>query len=371
MQEASLFVRRLRDVQQALVREELTALVLSPGPDLRYLTGYDGLALERLTCLILPASGAVRFVVPRLDTDAAADSPLGAIGAEIVSWEETEDPAALVASLLPRHGEIAINDRMWAAHALALRQAMPDVMQRTAGSLLRAFRMYKSDDECTKLKEAAAAIDAVHARVPTMLRVGRTERELGAEISAAILQEGHATADFCIVAAGPNAARPHHVMSERRLCAGDAVVVDIGGTMPSGYCSDCTRTYVIGEPSDGLRSAYAVLREAQQTACDAVAPGVAAWRVDAAARDVIDAAGYGRLFTHRTGHGIGLETHEEPYIGPGNGGPLEAGMAFSVEPGIYVPGDFGIRIEDIVVCTIGGHKRLNSRPRHLNTVAVS
>lgn len=361
---------RLAAVQEIIAEEGLTGILLSPGPDLRYLTGYEALALERLTCLVVPASGAVRIVVPRLEAEAAADSPLEQARVEVLSWEEDEDPFALVASLLPSQGRIAVNDRMWAAHALALRQAMPELIQRAAGSIIGTVRIRKTDEEVAALREAAAAIDGVHAQVSGWLRTGRSELEVGSDIKAAILRAGHAAADFCIVAAGPNAARPHHMLSERRLREGDAVVVDIGGTMPSGYCSDCTRTYVMGAAADGLRAAYAVLREAQQTAYDTVAPDVATQAVDAAARDIIDAAGYGEFFTHRTGHGIGLETHEQPYIGGGSDETLDTGMAFSIEPGIYVPGDFGMRLEDIVVCTANGGERLNSRPRELLVVDV-
>lgn len=359
---------RLTTVQEIITDEGLAGLLLSPGPDLRYLTGYEALALERLTCLVVPASGAVRIVVPRLEADAAADSPLEQAQVEVLSWEEDEDPFALVASLLPSQGEIAVNDRMWAAHALALRRAMSGLSQRAAGSILACLRTRKTEEEVAALREAAAAIDAVHARAPEWLRLGRSELEVGSDIKAAILRTGHATVDFCIVASGVNSARPHHMMSDRTLRKGDAVVVDIGGTMPSGYCSDCTRTYVMGDAADGLVAAYAVLVRAQQAACDVVAPGVAAQTVDAAARDIISAAGYGEYFTHRTGHGIGLETHEEPYIGGGRGEILVAGMVFSVEPGIYMSGEFGMRLEDIVACTVNGRERLNSRPRGLAVI---
>jgi Xaa-Pro aminopeptidase len=214
------------------------------------------------------------------------------------------------------------------------------------------------------LRAAGQAIDRVHARVPGLLRAGRTERQVAADIADAIIEEGHARADFTIVGSGPNAASPHHDVSDRVLQPGDAVVVDIGGTMPSGYCSDCTRTYVIGEPPAELAAYYPVLRDAQQAACDAVRPGVSAESVDAAAREPITAAGYGQFFLHRTGHGIGLEVHEDPYIVSGNAQQLRPGMAFSVEPGIY-PGPHGARIEDIVVCTPDGCERLNNAPRDL------
>jgi Xaa-Pro aminopeptidase len=229
------------------------------------------------------------------------------------------------------------------------------------------MRARKSPAEVAALGEAGQAIDRVHARVPSWLWPGRTERQVAADIADAILSEGHHSVDFTIVASGPNAASPHHTASDRILRAGDVVVIDIGGTMPSGYCSDCTRTYVIGEPPAGFAEYYELLRQAQDAACATVRPGVSAESVDAAAREPITAAGFGAYFTHRTGHGIGLETHEEPYIVAGNTQPLQPGHTFSVEPGIYL-GPHGARIEDIVVCTDTGYERLNSAPRALVSV---
>jgi Xaa-Pro aminopeptidase len=254
---------------------------------------------------------------------------------------------------------------MWAAKVLAFRDAMPGVTQRAAGPVLRELRMRKTPAEVAALRAAGAAIDEVHAAVPTWLRPGRTEAEVGRDIAEAIVASGHARVDFVIVAGGPNGASPHHEVSERELRAGELVVVDIGGTMPSGYCSDSTRTYALGTPDAEALAAYEVLQAAQEAACAWARPGVSCASVDAAARDVIDAAGLGELFVHRTGHGIGLETHEEPYIVAGNVLPLEPGMAFSVEPGVYRAGRFGARIEDIVVCTDDGAERLNLSPRGL------
>jgi Xaa-Pro aminopeptidase len=360
----------------------LAALLLTPGPDLRYLTGYDAHQLERLTCLVVPAAGpadttaaAARpfLVVPRLELPAAQASPAGGLGLEIIPWDETDDPYALVAGRLgagPGPGApVGLSDRMWALMVLGFRDALPGVRQDLASRALRALRIRKTPAEVAALRAAGEAIDRVHARVPGWLRAGRTERQVAADIADAILEEGHARVDFTIVGSGPNAASPHHEVSDRALRPGDAVVVDIGGTMPSGYCSDCTRTYVIGTPPPEFAAYYRVLQGAQQAACDAVRPGVTAEAVDAAARDPIAAAGYGEFFVHRTGHGIGLECHEDPYIVSGNAEPLGPGMAFSVEPGIY-PGPHGARIEDIVVCTEQGYERLNQAGRELVCVDI-
>jgi Xaa-Pro aminopeptidase len=360
---------RLGRAAAAAAGAGLGALLLTPGPDLRYLTGYDARPLERLTCLVVPADpGRAPFlVVPRLELAAAQASPAGRMDLELVPWPETEDPYRLVARRLGDVDSVGVCDRMQAVMLLSFRDALPGARVRLASAALRALRMRKNAAVVVALREAGAAIDRVHARVPGWLRPGRAEREVAADIAEAIVAEGHARADFVIVGSGPNAASPHHEPSGRVLGPGDAVVVDIGGTMPSGYCSDCTRTYAIGPPPAEFAAYYKVLRDAQEAACAAVRPGVSAEAVDAAAREPIAAAGFGGDFIHRTGHGIGLETHEDPYIVAGNTEPLEAGMAFSVEPGIY-PGPHGARIEDIVICTGDGGERVNHVTRELIAV---
>ncbi|MGN6172147.1 MAG: M24 family metallopeptidase [Streptosporangiaceae bacterium] len=370
---------RLGLAAAAAARAGIGALLLTPGPDLRYLTGYDGLATERLTCLAVPADGPAFLVAPRLELRSVQASPAGGLGLDIVAWDETDDPYRLVADRLGGPGSpgspgrpealesVGLADQMWAMMVLRFRDALPGARLGLASTALRGLRIRKTDAEVAALRQAGAAIDRVHGRVPELLRPGRTEREVAADIAGAIIAEGHARADFVIVGSGPNAARPHHEPSGRILAAGDTVVVDIGGTMPSGYCSDCTRTYAIGSPPPEFTAYYQVLQEAQDAACTAVRPGVRAEAVDAAARDPITAAGYGEYFVHRTGHGIGLETHEDPYIVSGNTEALVPGMAFSVEPGIY-PGPHGARIEDIVVCTPDGGQRLNNVTRELVVV---
>jgi Xaa-Pro aminopeptidase len=379
-QDPGLYPPGRLDLAAAAARDAgLSALLLTPGPDLRYLTGYDAHQLERLTCLVVPAAPGASgpaaaagpfMVVPRLELPAAQASPAGGLGLELIAWDETDDPYALVAARLGlTTGRLGLSDRMWALMVLRLREALPGASQDLASTALRELRIRKTAAEVAALRAAGEAIDRVHARVPGWLRPGRTERQVAADIADAILEEGHATVDFTIVGSGPNAASPHHDVSDRVLRHGDAVVVDIGGTMPSGYCSDCTRTYVIGTPPPEFAAYYRVLQGAQQAACAAVRPGVSAEAVDAAAREPIAAAGYGEYFVHRTGHGIGLECHEDPYIVSGNTAPLGPGMAFSIEPGIY-PGPHGARIEDIVVCTEQGYERLNNAGRELVCVEI-
>ncbi|MEU7754342.1 Xaa-Pro peptidase family protein [Micromonospora sp. NPDC049101] len=356
---------RLIAAQRATAAAGLDALLLTPGSDLRYLTGYDAHAGERLTCLVLPAVGEPTLVVPRLERPAAEAAP--ATGVRIVDHVDGSDPYPLVVAALGGPvAAVGLADRMWAEQVLALRAALPGAAQRLAGEVLRELRIRKSPAEVAALAEAGAAIDEVHLRMGQWLRPGRTEAEVATDIAAAIRAAGHVTVDFVIVAAGPNGASPHHGTSDRPIGAGEPVVVDIGGTMASGYRSDCTRTYLMGAPAPAdFLDYYAVLHDAQRAAVAAVRPGVTAAAADAAARDPIAAAGYGPAFLHRTGHGIGLDGHEEPYLVAGNDRPIEAGMAFSIEPGVYLAGRHGARIEDIVVCTTDGVQRLNTTPTEL------
>lgn len=362
-----VFRDRLRRTRDYAARAGMDAVLVTPGSDLRYLIGVGGGSHERLTCLVLSIEDErARLVVPKLEFPGYADLPFDEIGVETITWIDGESPHELVGRLLdPAYGRIGIADAMPALHVLPLRAALPAAEQVLASSVLRELRMRKDTVEIAALTEAAAAIDRVHARMSEWLRAGRTEEEVGADIAAAIVAEGHSHAEFVIVGSGPNGASPHHSLSRRQIEAGDVVVVDIGGPVASGYHSDSTRTYCLGEPSKEVLRTYAVLEEAQRKAVDTVRPGVTAEMVDAAAREVISDAGLGEYFIHRTGHGIGLDVHEEPYIVGGNTLPLEEGMAFSVEPGIYQAGRWGARIEDIVVVTANGVRPLNNRPHEL------
>ncbi|MGH3722306.1 MAG: M24 family metallopeptidase [Pseudonocardiaceae bacterium] len=351
------------------------ALLVTPGPDLRYLLGVAGESHERLTCLVLPAEGDPTLVVPALERPGLDGTPVLGLGLEIADWPDGDDPYALVAGLVGRSGSppawVAVGDAMPAAHVLALRDALPGCAQALASTVLAPLRMRKDSAEIAALVAAGQAIDRVHARMGEWLRVGRTEAQIGADVAAAIVAEGHTAAAFVIVGSGPHGASPHHDVSDRVVRPGDVVVVDIGGPTPEGYFSDCTRTYSLGQPAEpDVAERYAVLQAAQDAAVAAVAPGTTAQRVDAAARGPITAAGLGERFIHRTGHGIGLEVHERPYIVAGNDLVLEAGMAFSIEPGIYLPGRWGARIEDIVVVDDSGVTRLNHRPRELAVLPV-
>ena len=354
---------RLRDRADAA---GVAAVLLTPGSDLRYLLGLSGSTFERLTAFVVPTDrGAAPVLVsPALEFAGLGHLPLEELGVEVRTWVDGEDAHALALAGLDE-GRVAVSDLTPALHLLQLRDAGA-TEQCLAGPILRELRMRKDPTELSELKAAGAAIDRVHARVGEWLRPGRTERDVAADIAAAIVEEGHAAADFVIVGSGPNAASPHHAVSDRVIEGGDVVVVDIGGPLPSGYNSDSTRTYAVGSPREaGVAEAYAALHAAQQAAVDAVRPGVSCESVDAAARSVLVDAGLGDRFIHRTGHGIGLDVHEEPYIVTGNDLPLEAGMTFSIEPGVYLAGRWGARIEDIVAVTAAGAERYNTRPHEL------
>jgi Xaa-Pro aminopeptidase len=352
--------------QVAAGEHGVDALVITPGADLRYLTGYQAKPLERLTALLLPSAGDPVLVVPELEVAAAVAA---GVSVEIAAWGELDDPFTLVASRLAGAAQVAVDDHMWAERVLRLQAALPSATTSLAGEIVRPLRARKDDEEIVALHEAARAIDRVHSRMGEWLRPGRSERAVGADIARAIVDEGHASVDFVIVGSGPNGASPHHEVSDRLIERGDIVVVDIGGTMPSGYCSDSTRTYVAGgEAPPAFAAAYEVLLAAQTAQREYARPGVSAESVDAVGRRILADAGYGDLFIHRTGHGIGLETHEDPYIVGGNAALLEPGMAFSIEPGFYLAGEYGARIEDIVVATADGLEVLNTTPRDLITL---
>jgi Xaa-Pro aminopeptidase len=369
--DAGVYARRLAAAAAATADAGLTGLVITPGYDLRYLVGSRAQTLERLTALVLPVSGDPTVVVPRLELAALKGSAVAELGLAVRDWVDGEDPYQLVSAALGGGpAATAVTDSMPALHLLPLADVL-GVLPVLATGVLRELRMVKEECEVDALRKAGAAIDRVHARVPEFLRPGRTEADVAADIAEAIVAEGHSEVAFIIVGSGPHAADPHHGYSDRELREGDVVVVDIGGAYEPGYHSDSTRTYSIGEPGADVAQQYSVLQRAQRAALDAVRPGVTAQQVDAAARDVLAGAGLAEFFVHRTGHGIGLSVHEEPYIVAGNDVPLAAGMAFSVEPGIYFPGRWGARIEDIVVVTEDGALAVNNRPHELIVVPAS
>jgi Xaa-Pro aminopeptidase len=358
---------RLERAAEAAKRAALSALVVAPSADLLYLAGYDPPPLERLTCLVVRPGKSPVLVVPTLERPLAENSGPSRL-TEVVSWAETDDPYALVAKITGRGKRVACSDRMWAAHLLRLQQAIPGGSFTTASAVLGPLRSVKDPDELERLRRAARYADEVFRRLLNTPLESATERDVAQRLSELLLELGHDRVAFTIVGSGPNGASPHHEPGDRTIQARDAVVLDFGGRS-AGYFSDMSRTVAVREATSELVDVHGIVQEAQEQAFKTVGPGVPAQEVDRAARRVIEDAGYGELFVHRTGHGIGLEEHEPPYIVEGNEEQLRAGMCFSIEPGIYVPGRFGVRIEDIVTVTDDGATRLNHAPRGLDIVS--
>jgi Xaa-Pro aminopeptidase len=358
---------RLTRVRRRMADQGVDALLLSLGADLPWLTGYRAMPLERLTMLVLPRQGRATLVVPRLEAPRVAPRP---DVFDLRPWDETEDPVALVAGVVgPDPARIGVSDRTWATFVLALQAALPKTTWLAASVVTSPLRAVKDDAEVAALRRAAAAADRVaEALVSGRIGlVGRTEADVSRDLGERLLAEGHDSVNFAIVGSGPNSASPHHEAGRRRICAGEAVVCDFGGTL-DGYCSDITRTVFTAEPPQAFLDLYTVLQEAQATAVTVARAGTTCEEVDAAARRVIADGGYGAGFVHRTGHGIGRDEHEEPYLVEGNREPLRAGNAFSVEPGIYLADQWGARIEDIVVAGENGPEPLNGVDHSLAVV---
>ncbi len=365
---------RMGRVQAAMAAQGVDVLLLSVGPDLPWLTGYEAMPLERLTMLVVPRGGEATLVVPELEAPRVVERP-DVFG--LRPWGELEDPVALVADLVGPAGTVAVGDRTWARFVLDLQGAVPGSPRwQRATPLVGPLRARKDPHEVTALRDAAEAADRVAAQLQggEIRLIGRTEAEVSADIGRRLVDEGHHRVNFAIVATGANAASPHHEAGSTVIEAGHVLLCDFGGTWPTdsgaGYCSDITRCVAVGPPSAEVAEAYAVLQAAQAASVESARVGVACEAVDAAAREPIAAAGYGDRFIHRTGHGIGVEEHEDPYIVAGNRDVLEPGHAFSVEPGIYTPGVWGLRLEDIVVATEAGPLALNRADHDLVVVDV-
>ena len=360
------YIDRLDRVRKAMADQAIDVLLLSVGHDLPYLTGYYAMALERLTMFVVPRDGEATLVVPELEARRVVEQP---DVFTVQPWPESADPVEIVAGLCGAASTVAVGDQMWARFLVELLPRLPEASYRRAVDVVGPLRTIKDDTEIAALRAAGAAADRVAAQLHAgdIALVGRTEAEVSADISARLLAEGHDKVNFAIVAAGENAASPHHHASSRVIAADEVVLCDFGGTM-NGYCSDITRCVFTGAPPADIADAYAVLHTAQAASVAAATVGTSCEDVDRAARQIIADAGFGEYFIHRTGHGIGLEEHEDPYIIAGNTEPLAPGHAFSIEPGIYIGGRWGIRLEDIVVASEAGPQRLNNADHSLVSV---
>jgi len=358
--EKAAFAARRQRASKALLERGAAALLLSPGSDLAYLSGYRIFGSERLTCLVLPAEGAPTLVVPELESPRAR-----AAAPDLAqrTWGETDDPYALVAQLVGGRGDVLVADQMWALFTLGLQKALGGRGFALASGLTRELRMRKDASEREALRAVSASADRAYARMLPRDFAGRRERDIAADLATLLREEGHDEVAFTIVASGPNGASPHHATGDRVVGTGETIVLDFGGTR-EWYCSDITRTVFVGEPDGEVRKVHDTVRRSQEAGYAAARTGATAESVDAASRKVIDDAGYGKYFIHRTGHGIGLDGHEHPYLVQGNTERLEPGMAFSIEPGIYLPGRFGVRIEDIAILGDDGRAEPLNRADH-------
>ncbi|WP_036555312.1 aminopeptidase P family protein [Nocardioides insulae] len=345
----------------------LDGLIVTPGPDLVWLTGYRPTAItERLTMLVIVPGHRPTLLVPALerpDAEAADGAPV----LEIVDWTDGTDPYQVARDLVSPEAEYGISDSTWAMHVLGLQRTMRATAYRALTECLPMLRAVKDAAELTRLAAAGAAADATYQEIVHLRFAGRRESEVAADLARLLTEFGHEQVDFTVVGSGPNGANPHHEAGERVIGEGDMVVLDFGG-LRYGYGSDTTRTVVVGEPTPEQHRVHDIVREAQSAAFEAVRPGVACQEIDRVARAVITEAGYGEQFLHRTGHGIGVTTHEPPYMVEGEEQPLRPGMCFSIEPGIYLAGRFGVRIEDIVTVTPEGGARLNNTDHGLRVV---
>jgi Xaa-Pro aminopeptidase len=390
------FAARMNRVVKSAAEKGLAGVIVTPGPDLVWLTGYQPTAItERLTMLVLSTDNEPTLLVPLLERP-DAQAAAGADSVSIVDWEDGTDPYEIANRLLRSDGdspqpldrplpspggghrrwtvlhrssrwEFGISDSAWAMHLLGLQRALPHSRYRSLTECLPMMRAVKDDNELMRLAAAGAAADSTYGEIVQRRFAGRRETEVAADLADLLREFGHEQVDFTVVGSGPNGANPHHEAGDRVIEPGDAVVLDFGG-LRFGYGSDTTRTVCVGEPTAEIREVHEIVRQAQQAGVDAVRPGVSCQEIDRAARKVITDAGYGAQFIHRTGHGIGVTTHEPPYMVEGEEQPLVPGMCFSVEPGIYLAGRFGVRIEDIVTVTEDGGRRLNSTDHGLRVV---
>ena len=361
------YAARRQRAAQAGEQAGLAGLLVTPGPDLIYFTGYAPVAItERITMLVIPVDGEPAMIVPKLERPDAENAAGASLG--LVDWTDGSDPYEATAKLLAETGRYAVSDSAWAMHLLGLQGQLPQSSYVSMTSDLPMLRAIKDDAEIERLAAAAAAADRAYEEIVKVRFAGRSETELGGDLADLLRQFGHSQVDFTVVGSGPNGANPHHEIGERVIEDGDMVVLDFGG-LKHGYGSDTTRTVHVGEPSQEEREVHEIVRLAQQAGFEAVKPGIECQEVDRVPRAVITEAGYGEYFIHRTGHGIGITTHEPPYMVEGETHLVQPGMCFSIEPGIYLPNRFGVRIEDIVTVTGEGGRRLNQTPHEMRVVS--
>ncbi|HEX8913751.1 MAG TPA: Xaa-Pro peptidase family protein [Humisphaera sp.] len=365
----SVYQSRLDRAAAAMREQGVDVLLLTPGADMLYLTGFEhGHAAERLLGFALRADGSGRWACPQMNVPQVSAAALA--GHPVRGWSDAETYLPPLRDLVAGANAVAFDDDARSAFLLDLQAVAPQPRVTKASTIVRRLRARKDPAELAAQRAAAKTVDDTIAEAQSFVVPGRSEREVDVLLRAALRRRSpESSVAFTIIASGPNAALPHHETGDRKIEPGDVVILDFGTTL-NGYSSDITVTCSAGEPRDPeARKVYRVVWEAQQAALAAVRPGVPCEAVDRAARGVIERAGYGEFFTHRTGHGIGLQIHEPPYMVGGNAEPLEVGNTFSIEPGIYLPGRFGVRLEIITACGERGAEPLNvGRPPELPAV---
>lgn len=358
---------RLARLREKMKDTGTDLVAVGPGSHMHWVLGFHTHADER-PCLLLVGPERETFLMPSLNAEGArAETSIG-----FHTWTDADGPQAALSAALAEVGadkarKVAVDETMRADFALLTLDALPGCSRAWANDTVGALRLCKDATEYAALKMNAGIADRAMQAAFAAIRPGISELELAQVVKAHFGSEG-ASPEFWIVGTGGNGAFPHHSASERRLAAGDAVVIDIGGRK-AGYPSDITRMAAVGHAPEGYAEVHAVVEAAVRAALAAARPGVRAREVDAAARGVITKAGYGPYFVHRTGHGLGIDVHEAPYLTATSDTVLEEGMVFSIEPGIYLPGRFGIRLEEIVILRADGPEILSGLPRALQVAA--
>jgi len=351
----------------ALMKEKkVKALVMSPSMNMLYITGFNTFPGERLLVSVLDVSGEVVFVIPKMYEQEVREK---GVFDRIITWDDSQDPGKILKTLSEEKGyadrTIAVEDTMWFIAFDKIYQTFKDARFIKASGIVGELRKYKTADEADKMRKSSELADKALSRTIPLIRPGMKETEVRDILEAELKLQGLSEPSFeTIIGSGPNSALPHYTAGERILQPGDSIVIDFGGIY-QGYCSDMTRTIVLGKATQEYREVYETVKEGQRKAVEAVKPGMKASDIDAAARNYIAEKGYGDYFIHRTGHGIGLEVHEEPYISNMSDTILQPGMVFSIEPGVYLPGKFGVRIEDLVMVTETGAEVLNKYTKEL------
>lgn len=349
--------------------KDLDAIMLFPSPNLHYMTGFKTSPGERLLIAIMPIEGEPFFVAPKLfESQIRKEAWIK----EMILWNDEENPYEILKKVLEdknlSDSRVAVDDTMWADQLLHISNVLPKLSFTPLGELMNSLRLTKSEVEVDLIKKSGEIVDSVVEVMKETIKPGMTEIEVAALMEYEMRKNGSEGPSFeTIVGSGPNSAIPHYNAGERKINSGDFIVLDFGA-MYKGYCSDTTRTLCVGAPTDKMREVYNIVKEAQEIGVRTVKPGIKAKEVDNAVRSYIEERGYGEYFTHRTGHGLGLQVHEEPYISGISETVLETGMVFSIEPGIYIEDEFGVRIEDIVVVTKDGCERMNNTSRELTIV---